>query len=411
MSSPQVNMIKSFQQRGYLRFASPGLDPLLPESCDLISHNKGIVIGPEKEKVAFRELLGAGVRIEDRYHEGAAALLGKIVAHRTQGRFPEHWVGVSTGDRRVDEETISRIVSYTLSTFSHLIDPDDKAALDGDCFSTKNDLLCVAHRLDRCLEEVAETEDHPQLGLWRQNVSSVVDNFMRGVHVVRVNRKLDYDNGSMLAFFVDVAPASGAFIGTKYGIQFSTIRKKLEDGSPLESFLNHVQARAGAWHLVRGGQPFKATAGVVAELVMRDGQQSSKLLGGNADMALTDEAVVGPERVKKQFVGPRGPVNKSLRTWKMGAGKLSLRGIEFVAKGAKPFVHKEMDRYQHVRVMDGAVTLLVRDSKEVLEAGESALVLPGAAFKVRASKGYMPSTYVVSTLTSLGSTSRMGVHG
>jgi len=122
-------------------------------------------------------------------------------------------------------------------------------------------------------------------------------------------------------------------------------------------------------------------------------------MNGNFDLALTDAAVVGPERVKNQIVGPAGPVNDSFRTWRMRAGRLFLRAVEFVDKSVEPFQHRAKDKYRHVRAMDGAVTLFVGDNSTELQAGESALVLPGASFMVGTLEGQVPSTYVVSTLT------------
>jgi len=399
MSSVQANLIKSFKQQGYALFSTPGLDPLIPESRELVSHNDGVLIGPDGEHVPFRELLRAGAMIEDRYHEGAGELLGKLVAHRTHGRFPERWVGVSTGDRKVDEDAIDRIASYVIGTFSHLIDNMDIALLERGAKDAGGDLFCVATTLDRCLEDIAEREVHPQLAIWRGTVRSVVENFMRGVHVARVNQPLRYDEGSMLAFLMDVSPVSGVYIGTKHNVPFAQVRKDLMMGMPIEKHLNLVGTKIGMWLRVYRGQPFKATSGVTAELVMRDGQQSAKLLHGNVDMALTDDAKVGPGQVKRQIVGPAGPVKDSIRTWKMRAGQLYLRGVEFVAKDAEPFHHKSKDKYRHIRVMDGAVQLIIKDGNVVLEAGESALVLPGVSFMVGTSTGPLPSSYVTSTLT------------
>jgi len=401
MANASASMIKTFQQQRYLLFSTPPLDPVVPSTHDMVSHDEGVVIGPEGEKVPFKELLNFGAKIEDRYHEGAVALLGKVVAHRTQGRFPERWVGVSTGLREVDVETIQKTASYALSTFGHLIDPEDREFLTLDSKGSMHDLFMASLKLANCLEEIAETEDRPQLASWVHNAHSVVENFMRGVHVARVNLPLRHDNGSMLALFKEMSFGSGAYIGTRHGIPFTGIRKSLELGMPVEGNLNFVGAFPGTWVRVHQGQPFKATPGVLAELVMRDGQQSAKLLGGNMDMALTKEAVVGAGKLKKQILGPSGPVADCYRTWKMRAGKLWVRGVEFVSSGATPYVHKEKDKYRHVRVTEGAVKLLIGDQTEILEDGNSALVLPGAGFMVGVIPDTIPSSYVVSTLTNL----------
>lgn len=359
----------------------------------------------------MEETYGAGDSVKDLYREGAGVALGHQVALRTRGRHPEWWVRISTGMGDADFQTLQQVAEYIRGSFSGQIDNEDLAQLSLDSRSTSHDMFAVGARLLNIFSELDERgEVHPRLDEWRSSVERVVDNFYKGVHIARVNNRIKYDSGDMLAVFLHASRGSTAYVGTKHGITRRDLQTVCDQERILGDLLNQIPLVEGRWIKVLRGQPYKSTDGVVAELVMRDGQKSTRVFGTDLNLALAKGAMIGREKVEQeQIVGPSGNIVDDRDDWNMRAGRLYVRGVRFVREDAAavavPKVVSDdalMHKYHHLRVLSGAVTVGRGNVDGVdateIRAGSSILILPGVQLMVGPKRGVTPSSFALSTL-------------
>lgn len=398
-------MIDAWKKIGYIRFKVNDLDECRPSMKDIVSHDGSVVLGPQGEELQFTNVLGSGEPVRDLYLANAGEILGHKVARKTRGRFPEHWIRLFTGKVENDFNDLQEVTGYMRETFGEHVDQADLAALKLDSSSDNHDLFAVGMRAKMILEEIAESdeamdseEEMANVNMWRERVDAVVDNFFQGIHIARVNHGLKYDSGDMLAHIVRVPRGSGVYIGTRHAASYDE-RENVRYGiCPVESILNLLAMERGQWIRIKRGQPYKATEDVVAELLMRDGQTSSRVFGTDIELALNNEAVVGKESLKKQVVGPHGKVVDGYRKYTMRAGNLFVYGRDFIDDRVNPVELRPRQQYNHLRVTRGAVTVEANGAAPIrLEVGSSLLKLPGAAFMVKPTEVF-PSSFVASTL-------------
>jgi hypothetical protein len=390
------------QAKGYVQHDNPEFSLDRPHMEDAVSHDSSFVMDPQGSKIPLKEILESGDLIRGLYPSNAGLILGQHIARHTRGRFPERVIRVFTGTVEEDFNTLQQVTGYIRDTLGPYIAQSDLDKLRLDSSSDNYDLFAVGARAKYMLEEVAEQgeaeADMENIRRWRKMVVGVVDNFYKGVHIARVNHRLRYDSGYMLAHIVSLSRGAGVYLGTKSDVDPETRKNVCYNCSPVEKALNlNKELERGQWLQVKSGQPFKATEGVMAELFMRDGQVSSRVFGTDIEeLTFAPNAIV--EDPRKQIVGPNGKVEDGFRQWTMRAGKLFVYAREFVDNRAQSNKLIKRDQYNHVRVMRGRVTVAAQGAEPItLEAGSSIIKFPGAELMVNPTDVF-PSTWAVSTL-------------
>jgi hypothetical protein len=370
---------------------------------DAVSHDSSFAIDQDGTRFRFKALLESGELVRGLYPSNAGRVLGPHIARHTRGRFPERVLRVFTGTVEEDFNTMQAVTGYIRDTLSSYVDPSDLEQLRLDSSSDNHDLFAVASRSKYILEDVADQEeaeaDMENIRRWTAMVEGVVENFYKGVHIARVNHRLRYDAGHMLAHIVSLPRGAGVYLGTKSVLDPEIKADVLYGVSPVEEVLNLKPSESGEWIRVESGQPFKATEGVFAELHMRDGQENSRVFGTDIELAFTSAAIL--EDPSRQIVGPKGKVEEGFRKWTMRAGNLLTFSREFVDNRAGNTKLRKRDQYNHLRVTRGEVKVEAQGAKTlILKAGSSIIKFPGAELRISPTDVF-PSTWTVSTLKVL----------
>ena len=409
MADATTKFVQWAQQRGYVEFESVEFNGDRPTIVDVISHDTSKFIGPNRERMPVLEVFGSGERIEDKYHQGAGDFLSHDIARFTRGRFPERWQRVYTGNFDDDRELVQKIVrNFRGQCDRHLTD-DEKDALSIHSQSTYFDVICVASKASNIIDMLPERlgiekkELASHLGIeevhaWDEKLESVVDAYTKGVNIARVNIPLGYDSGNMLAHIIRCAWGSGVCLGTAPDLHPERYEDVRDDFEPVETILNQLPLEEGAWVGVRHLWPFKATQGVMAELLVRDGQQSKRVWGTDRVYALSNKAMLGHVRANNRIYRPRGEFRDGVQEYPpMEAGQITVRGYAINDSSENGVSVRPLKKYSHLRVMSGDVSVTVRDTVvDSMLTGGSILILPDASAVI---KSKVPrSLFSISTL-------------
>jgi hypothetical protein len=399
MGSTIERQFEAILNQGYARLKSIEHNPSTPGLTDVVSHDKSVVLGPPHGEIPLKQLLEAGAYKESRYNEGAGVLLGERVARHTRGHFPEWWRRFFTDAAQQDFETVGNIIGYMQSSLKDVCDPYELRALILNSTSTYGDLYEVTISAHALLGRFEGQGDLPEVEGWREQLLGVLERIHQGPHAPRVNRPLKFDNGDMLAVFTGVAHGALAYVGTKRHLTDCQRRDALDGIASIESVLNPLPLKQHSWLLVRAMQAFGATLGVEAELLTRNAQTSTRLMGTDVSLAFSRNAAVSNEALDDQTVGPRGAVNEGTRRFVVNVGRINVVGIDFTREGAGVMSFPRIEHYRHMRVMRGSAQVQINENNPFeLGRGSSVIALPGSSVSISPGSTF-PTTVAASTMS------------
>lgn len=364
----------------------------------VVSAQSSTVAGPRNAKAPLREVVAA-------FPE---AVLGRKLSAQAEGRLPVQIVHCTTGSGSAIFKELQTQLGYVSSQFAAEIDEQDRDAFMLDSRSNNHHLYDAGKNALRELRHLATLfqndgfEDKLEDVRTREKaVESALWKLRRNVLKVRVNADMGGGNGDSLWHFSAAEQGSRMYMGVRHHCNCD-LRNEVADGfRSVHDMLNRVSLSPGDWWRLRAGHPYGATLGVEAFGVMADPQEITVVEDRCRGLVLDNKAVLGPGKLAKQKVGPRGTIRNGVRTFGMRAGDIRVDHVDIIDATAEPIPIAASESVALFTPLSGAVTLSAAEAQPMsFKPGEAALLLPGASVMLNATKTIPSSAMIVRPLVA-----------